>query len=658
MQLSYNLLGEVASCFFSAILFYNVISTFSPYEKKQVIFLYAIVGNFVTTLFDIISVLLMEYGKNLPNVINYIATTLYFITILVVPAMMCVYAIEVSFSRSKNKNLLESITIFIYISFIFIVIANIWTGWIFHFDKFGNYYRGPLKYSTYAYVIIFMTIIEFSVFSHRKAMATRLFLVFVLYPLVSISLLSIQFKFTNLIMTGAASFAALLLAYITIQSEMIDYDMNSGLLSENKLKKYIEAGKKTENILVISIDNMDFIQNNMDNSNFNQLQLDIGREFLLRFERNAYHISTNRFAAISDNLNELKAQTEEIYTYIRYKHCDVNLKIPAPLEVYSAIIDLSQKIESTNDKPTIKGHDSKSYNDVIEIINNLLKKAKLDGLQTTAFCDETALLMMKRKNMIYEILKRELTPDSTQFQVWYQPIYSIKEHKFTYMEALSRLRNTELGDINPGEFVAVAEERGLIEQLGFVAFNKVCQFIAANKNLVNGVSINFSGYQMTNPKIVEIVLSTINEYELNPSSIIMEITESIFIENSSLVNENMKRLSNAGVRFYLDDFGTGYSNLANVIGLNFSTIKMDRTLVLMLEQNERNLKFFMNIVNTFKNAGFNILTEGVETQSQSALVQSAGTDYIQGFLFSKPLPPKDCIALLRKQEEGDLFPVL
>ena len=117
------------------------------------------------------------------------------------------------------------------------------------------------------------------------------------------------------------------------------------------------------------------------------------------------------------------------------------------------------------------------------------------------------------------------------------------------MEALSRLRNTELGDIPPQEFVQVAENRGLIEMLGFIAFEKVCKFISDNRDTVNAVSINFSIYQMMNPNVVENVLNTISRFSLLPSNIIMEITESIFIDNYELVMRNMLALARAGVDY-------------------------------------------------------------------------------------------------------------
>ena len=285
---------------------------------------------------------------------------------------------------------------------------------------------------------------------------------------------------------------------------------------------------------------------------------------------------------------------------------------------------------------------------MMDLINSMLLKAKSNQLKQLQICDEAAFVDMERKRYIYRILKRELALESEQFQVWFQPIYSIEGKRFEYMEALSRLLNTELGDIQPQEFVQVAESRGLIEMLGFVAFEKVCKFISDNRETVNAVSINFSVYQMMNPNIVKNVLETLERFSLSPSNIIMEITESIFIDNYELVMKHMLQLVQAGIKFYLDDFGTGYSNLTNVISLPFSTIKMDRSLVLAMEEGQKGVSLFFDLVSTFKGVGFKILVEGVETNNQNYLVERAGVDFIQGFLYSRPLPAKDCIELFKR----------
>ena len=129
----------------------------------------------------------------------------------------------------------------------------------------------------------------------------------------------------------------------------------------------------------------------------------------------------------------------------------------------------------------------------------------------------------------------------------------------------------------------------------------------------------------------------------------MEITESIFIESFEAIRLRMEQLAKEGIIFYLDDFGTGFSNFANVITLPFSTIKIDRSFVLMMEKSEKMTSLVNSLIKTFKDNGLKILVEGVETENQDSLVKKAGTDYIQGFLYERPLPASEVIEIFKKQ---------
>ena len=465
-----------------------------------------------------------------------------------------------------------------------------------------------------------------------------IFWVFVLYPFISLAFVVIQYFYPKVVLTGVASFTSILFAYLTIQSYIMEVNVKTGLMTEARLRKRLSAKHKRGVLYEMTIDNINMIQSSLDVAELNQMYLDLGTIFMNYFPRNSFIISTNRLVAIGKTIDEVETKSRLLMDDIKKLCTDINSVIPIPIESYSAAIEFSK--------------DENDYDTLMDLMNNMLTKAKASQLKKLQICDESVFVDRERKRYIYRILRRELNLESEQFQVWFQPIYSLQSKKFEYMEALSRLKDTELGDIPPQEFVQVAENRGLIEMLGFVAFEKVCKFISENRSTVNAVSINFSVYQMMNPKVVENVLSTIDRFSLSPSNIIMEITESIFIDNYELVMKHMLELAKAGVKFYLDDFGTGYSNLTNVISLPFSTIKMDRSLVLAMEGGQKGVSLFFDLVSTFKGVGFKILVEGVETNNQNYLVERAGVDYIQGFLYSRPLPPEECIDVLKRNSQA------
>ena len=630
----YFVIGEIITCWGAFLIGVNTILSYALYDKKQRYFLYASVSTFFAAFFNILSVYNISHYKEHSLVTCTIITSLYFFILLVSPFIMTSYVCDMALENEKKKKLFNSILGTVQTLFFILVLINAKTGWIFSFNSETGYVRGPIKNITYILSMCYGLTIVCTVLLQRHKLARRVFWVFILYPFISIYFIAIQFFFPRILLTGVASFTSLLFAYVTIQSYTMEINLKTGLMTESRLRKRIHIQHKGGVLYVLMIDNINVIQSSLDVSEMNQMYLHLGEIFMDNFPRNAYILSMNRFAAIVNSVDDIRNINKKVLAEIQKLCSDINSVIPIPIESYSAAIEFSK--------------DDNDYDSMMDLINNMLVRAKNSQLKSLQVCDESVFADRERKRCIYKILKRELTLGSEQFQVWFQPIYSIKDKKFQYMEALSRLRGTELGDIPPQEFVQVAESRGLIELLGFVAFEKVCKFIAENRDTVNAVSINFSVYQMMNPKVVENVLKTIKRFNLSPSNIIMEITESIFIDNYELVMKHMMELAQAGVKFYLDDFGTGYSNLTNVISLPFSTIKMDRSLVLAMEEGQKGVSLFFDLVSTFKGVGFNILVEGVETNNQNYLVERAGVDYIQGFLYSRPLPPVECVELLRR----------
>lgn len=639
MGLDYFCFGEIFTCIFSLIMTVNILMSYSFDDRKHRLFLYGSTSSFITAFCDIISVVCITYYYKIPLWLGTASTTIFFLLLCMIPLIIYSYANNLAFSYSKIGKIFLYINRAFYLVYVIIVLINIKTGWIFRYDMELGYVRGPLKNITYLLTGYYAVHTVVSTIIKHKTMPRRVFFVFLIYPFISMGFLCFQLFNAKVIMTGVASFAALFFVYITIQADLQEYDVITGLMTEPKLKKYVTERSSEGYLFVLSIENSNMLMQNMDSTEMNQLLFSIGKQITRHFKNFSYHVSTNRFAGICSSMEELYDFSECIEQFINDVNKNYDDLLPAPLDAYYVGVNF------------VKG--KISYETLTEVINDILIKEKKENHHTLKICDDSILLSMERKKEIYKILKRELNIDSSQFQIWYQPIYSVQEKKFTYMEALARLNFTEIGNIPPVEFIEVAENRGLIEKLGFVVFEKVCKFISENINIIQAVSVNFSVYQMVNPNVVEKVLSTIRKYNLSPNRIIMEITESIFIEDFNVVKANMITLAKEGIRFYLDDFGTGYSNLANVVKLPFSTIKIDRSLVLMTEDDAKGDLFLKNILSTFKDAGFDILVEGVETMSQSETVQNDGADYIQGFLFSRAIPEKECIELFKKQKQSE-----
>lgn len=567
-----------------------------------------------------------------------VVTTLYFLFLTSPAVMFAAYTYDFVSLKKRHEKIVTMLIYIPYIIYVVIILLNLKMGWVFHYDIEKGYQRGYLKHITYFITAIYVFVSVAFAFYNKNNLSKRLTFIFLLYPVIAMGISSIQIFHPYVVMTGTAAMAPMLLAYLAIQTDLLDYDLQTGLLTEPNLARYLNKEKNSKdkevNLIVLSLENYYMIYETIGFSESNFLILKIAQRIAASFPKAAYHLSTDRFAVIGTDMNYMKEQV---------------LKITEELKNYEPAASKLYHIDVRCIGLTVPGN-AKNYNNAMELVGEMLTNAQKDKKKRDLkflLCDEVYEDKVKRNNLIKEILERELNVDSKMYQVYFQPIYSINNEKYMYAEALSRLLDTEIGTIRPDEFIAVAESRGLIEKLGNVAFEKICKFISENKETVKAVSVNFSVNQFMNPRIVENVLGTIQRYNIKPENIIMEITESIFIDDFESIKEKMNRLASAGIVFYLDDFGTGYSNFANVIDLPFTTIKIDRSMVLSMESKEESRRLIFSLISAFKQNGMNILMEGVENLTQDALVREAGADYIQGFLYKRPLCEKDCLEVFK-----------
>ena len=262
--------------------------------------------------------------------------------------------------------------------------------------------------------------------------------------------------------------------------------------------------------------------------------------------------------------------------------------------------------------------------------------------QTCIELDTSFLQRISRDRRIKEILEECLKTKSGLYMV-YQPIYDVNKKVFNHFEALIRLSNEELGYIGPGEFIPIAENFGLANDIDFFVLNETCAFLQRNPS-ISGLEINISCAEFfNNPS--ERFMKVINKYDIDPRRIVLEITETIAVKYPEKTKEFMRDLGQYGIQFAMDDFGSGYSNIARFITLPFSVAKLDKSL---LEESKNIVLFFEAAISLFKNLNIPIVIEGVEQEKQLVLAKNKKIDYIQGFYFSKPLKEADLLEFLKK----------
>jgi EAL domain-containing protein (putative c-di-GMP-specific phosphodiesterase class I) len=221
-------------------------------------------------------------------------------------------------------------------------------------------------------------------------------------------------------------------------------------------------------------------------------------------------------------------------------------------------------------------------------------------------------------------------------------------------EALVRIRDKDGTIIPPGRFIPVAEKTGLIALIGEMVFDKTCAFIREN-NLkaqygIHYVEVNLSVAQCENTALAETYIGILKKYDLDPSCVNLEITESTSVLTRNTLLKNMNTLIDYGVKFSLDDFGSGASNLNYIIDMPVSIVKFDRDMSQAYFANQK-AKFVMEAsMHMIHDMKLEIVSEGVETAEQLEAILALGIDYIQGYYFSKPLPGSEFLQFVKEAQ--------
>lgn len=290
-------------------------------------------------------------------------------------------------------------------------------------------------------------------------------------------------------------------------------------------------------------------------------------------------------------------------------------------------------------------------------LDEMLFLARRSGKDRISLNLETAQLLHRRKK--YTLwLKKALR--EKRFQVWYQPVYRRDSGKFVSAEALIRLQDEAGAFLSPAEFMKLAEETGLENDVFWQVLEQVCSFLQKHPELpLESISVNLSAAQMEIPHFAERVLVLLERYEITPERICFEITERIEGKQGGMAWDTAARMGEKKFRFYLDDFGTGYSNLNLLLRAPFSCVKLDKSLLEESAGSEKGAQLLQDLVQLLHGLGLEVIAEGAEEESQAEHLWEAGADRIQGYFYARPMPEEKLCPFLEpeagstiKKEEG------
>ncbi len=532
-----------------------------------------------------------------------------------------------------------------------VLLSNIVYPWVFYVTPDIVYTRRTGIVVFYVTALTLMVFELYVLHKYRKIIKKdKLILMVLLFPITVAGICIQAVRPNDLIEMFSISIALLLFSLIVRrEEEMLDpiTGARKYVACHESVKKALSTGTPTYMLLIKLV-------------NYKNIRMYLGQELLNEFlrvqveEMNAYarpvsfdgelyYLEDGLFAAISDadDYDMVKNYAVRIRDHFADK---------LMLKSFSVLVDARICILKCPD-------DIDNFN-TLYTFSSTFHKILPDTREVMHYPDYVNERDFKIKNELDDIIDRAIA--SRSFEMYYQPIYSITEKRFVAAEAFIRMRDEEYGMISPGLFISAAETSGAIHAIGDFVLEDVCRFISANdfeKIGLECIEVNMSTSQCIEMNLVEKVTKLLERYSLKPSLLSLEITESAVDFDPDVVDQNIARLNELGVRFSLDDYGTGYSNVRRVTTLPVEIVKLDKTFVEGVDDPQMWI-MVQETIKMLKQMGKKVLIEGVEEEKVVHLFTELGADYIQGceylqgYYFCRPLPEKDFLEFMQKQVQN------
>lgn len=587
---------------------------------------------------DVITCYSVTYYQEVDLWLNYLLNSVFMMIQFMIPTLFMVYVhLNVSDVRHVNP-LLWRWAFFPPVWGVFLVLTNVWTEAIFYFDETG-YHHG--RYHWYLYgnaVICALNTILYMIRARKYLKRRQCYLIIGIIVVAMLPTL-VQFFFPSYMLSGVGTALSVFTIYMTNEN-MTDYvDQTTGALNREALIFHMTESRNKrmpEQVFVIALDNFKIINElyGMEGGNNIMRMLVEGLQEYYS-ESAVFRFSGDNFVVVIEERTEGAKELDRIRKIVGRKWL-----VDDEIVELTACVGLVHSIHHNEE-------------DLVHAMEYAVANAKRIGKGQFFEVDENAVEDMSRKAAIEQALVAAI--ESGHFEVHYQPIYDAHSGKFHSMEALARLRVDGYGYVSPEEFIRIAEQNGTIISIGLLVLEEVCQFIRQynlKRKGIDFIEVNLSTVQCMQESIYQDIMEVLARYNIPPSMINLEITESAAAYSDDLLTRNMARISLTDITFSLDDYGSGYSNVNYLVDLPFTIVKIDKYLVWAAMKKVTSRKILENMIAMFKAIDLKVVAEGVEDMEMAEMVMNMGADYLQGYHFSKPVP-KELLAERLNQEYID-----
>ncbi len=629
--MKYNFDFLIAALIFLFFIFIHFIKGKGKLSAtNNIVTMYFLILGMADIVFDIVTSLLVVEPREELRVVTIICFTVFFFMQVLFPLSIYIYSVSLR-NDAMWKELQHSVRYAAIpsLAMMLVVLTNPLTGLIFTITESGEYVHGPLYMASYLCAFLYMLLIAIELVIHRREYGKKRCAVIAEYLFICVVTVAIQAVWNHLLMTGFGIALGLGVLYYTVNNPNALLDNFTGFFDHQHFANWTTRRfRHRHDFYAISIDLPQLQKSNK------LYGTKIGDRMLLHVTEGlrkicppglVFRVKGSRLLVLMglrEEYDKVQSGIEELFAEPMVVG-GRSYTIPAVVCGITGVLGL--------------GRAELILPYIDYLVERVPDRSKTNFIQS----DRNSV-----QNFLYERDIERLLPEAVQKDMFYlafQPIYDLRSRRFTTLEVLSRMRHPEYGNVSPAVFVPLAERSGLVDSIGLSQFRKLCACIKERPDIfgkLDGVKFNLSPMELMKDGHCDAMIADMREYGIPGRFFRFEITETVATEYGETLLRHVEELNAAGVGLDLDDFGSGYANLNTVLSLPFGSIKIDRSLLLGINKDERRAMFYRNIATMLRDMGYTVIAEGVEERDELDTV-APWVDMVQGFYFSVPLTAEE-----------------
>ena len=633
---------DLCALILGVVVLVNYIVSKKITGRKTMLFLTLAICTVVSSGLDFISVIALSV-VGCPVWLGNIFVMLNYLGYNIAGVVFVVYAVAVIYENSKIPKWCYAVANSLFVMSVGGVAFAAVCLFMYGYKGVPDYLK--ISYESIIYGAQFIALafsLSIGIAQRKKLSKTRQLNIYFFAALnmvaVLVQFIARRFNF-SLQISNFALAIAVMLVYLTLQRPEDELDAVSGAFNARSFNRRgnmrIDSGKPFW-IFAMEINNMTVVNSTFGLNGGNQVIKEVAERFMtkLRKSQHLYRLSGVRFVVMFDS--------EEDYGEFA-ERCKGIFDEPVSVnetEIHVTALACVISVPEVTDKLSEVEDLIRYYRNSINVSEDIIT------------ADKDAIEKARRRELVDYAIQNAI--NNRTFEVYYQPIYCVKDKSFSGCEALIRLKDEKLGFISPDEFIPIAEQNGKIIEVGRFVIEEVCRFIRSERLQERGITfvdINLSVIQCMHPEIINDIEETLEKYQVPRSMVNLEITETASAGSYAMLQSKLNELHSNGFTISLDDFGTGFASVEYLIKFPFDVVKLDKSLVWAYMSTKKYEPILQHYMPMLHSLGTRIVAEGVETKQMVDALVALGCDYLQGYFYSKPIPEEQFLQFIKNNGE-------